>query len=152
MRLFVPMALATIVLPACQPDAGPPDPAPTAPASAASGAAPPPSAESRVSLAGEYRVAGVDGQDVNLPHAITVSVTGTVIRYASQCVGGMWSYRQDGNAIELERIPTEACERSLYPEEAAIETVFANSATVSRTASNGLQVEGGGHSLTLFSQ
>jgi len=104
-------------------------------------------------LPGEYRVAGIDGADVNLPHALTVSITQSEIRYVSQCITAAWTYRMTGPAIALQPTPPEpVCDRGRYPEEIAIEQAFPAAETVRRTAGNGIEFSGGGHSVTLFSQ
>ena len=47
----------------------------------------------RVAISGEYRVAGVDDGDINLPHGITASIGEDRIDVSSQCVEMAWSYR-----------------------------------------------------------
>lgn len=104
------------------------------------------------SLVGEYRVAGVDGRDVDLPHAITLSITAETIRYTSQCVGGTWRYRREGDRLVTQEVPLAVCQRALYPEEEAIDALFAAGPTFRRTEANGIELSGGGHTVTVFSQ
>ena len=101
---------------------------------------------------GEFRLAGVDGNDVSLPHAITASIGNDSIEIVSGCIRFAWSHRLDGERLVTERMPAAACRRSLLPEESAIATIFGRLETVQRTPGNGYRLSGGGHSLTLHSQ
>jgi hypothetical protein len=105
-----------------------------------------------VRIAGEYRVAGVDGRDIDLPHAISASIGETRIGVSSQCVEMAWSYRFEGTRLRTEAVPVVSCDRGRYPEEQAIEAAFDAAREVERTASNGIRFSGGGHSVLLFSQ
>lgn len=101
---------------------------------------------------GEYRIAGADGAEVNLPHAITVSVTQSNIAVVSQCVTPKWTYHYSEGALTTEPIVEAMCDRGRYPQEIAVMAVFDEPDTVLRTPTNGLYLEGGGHNITLFSQ
>ncbi|WP_067784782.1 hypothetical protein [Paraurantiacibacter namhicola] len=103
-------------------------------------------------LEGEYRVAGIDGAEVDLPHAMTVTITPGTIRYISQCVTGAWRYRFEGQAIVLEQVVEATCDRGRYPEEEGIESALAAVTHVRRTASNAVEFSGRGRTVTLFSQ
>lgn len=103
-------------------------------------------------LPGEYRVAGVDGGEVDLPHAITVSIGPDTIRYVSQCVTGAWTYRAEGERLVTKPIVEAVCDRGRYPEEEALDAVFASPESIRRTPANGIEIAGGGHRVTLFSQ
>lgn len=136
-------------------DAAPPaasGPAATPAASPASTASPAAPVDPVIELMGEYRVAGVDGGDINLPHGITASIGDDRIDVTSQCVEMAWSYGLEGTALETTPIPVVTCDRARYPEEEAIEAVFTAAREVERTASNGVRFSGGGRSVTLFSQ
>ncbi|MXP40460.1 hypothetical protein GRI75_02215 [Altererythrobacter soli] len=124
--------------------APPPVPAPAPPAEVA----PAPSLEP----AGEYRIAGVDGGDIDLPHGITASIGADRIEVVSQCVEMAWSYRLEGRALQTTRLPVVTCDRGRYPQEEAIEAAFTAAREVERTESNGLRFSGGGRSVILFSQ
>ncbi|WP_202389530.1 hypothetical protein [Croceibacterium soli] len=119
-------------------------PAPAPPAEVA----PAPSLEP----AGEYRIAGVDGGDIDLPHGITASIGADRIEVVSQCVEMAWSYRLEGRALQTTRLPVVTCDRGRYPQEEAIEAAFTAAREVERTESNGLRFSGGGRSVILFSQ
>lgn len=101
---------------------------------------------------GEYRLAGADGAEVNLPHAITVSITASEIALASQCVTPRWTWRREDGAVATEPVPEPICERGRYPAEEAAIAVFDDPQATQHTPENGWFIEGGGHSLTLFSQ
>jgi len=100
---------------------------------------------------GEYRLAGADGAAVDLPHAITVSVSENEIRMVSGCINERWP-RRTGEGPLTATLPAPSCRRALFPAEQAASAVFGNIEQVSRTPENGWLVEGGGHSVTLFSQ
>ena len=104
------------------------------------------------SLVGEYRVAGIDGAEVELPHAITLSIGADDVRYTSQCINGRWTYAVDGDEATTTRQPVASCRRALLPQEQAIDAVFEAGPTATRTATNGITFAGGGHTVTVFSQ
>lgn len=101
---------------------------------------------------GEYRLAGADGADVNVPHGISVSVTADTIAIASQCVTPRWTYRYEQGRLRTEPIIEAICDRGRYPAEEALSAVFDDPQAILRTPSNGFEVSGGGHSVTLYSQ
>jgi hypothetical protein len=102
--------------------------------------------------AGEYRVAGADGADIDLGHGISLSVSEDTIALASQCVTPRWTYRYVDGRLRTEAIGEPICERGLHPAEEAIIAVFHDPQQITRTPANGIYIEGGGHSVTLFSQ
>lgn len=101
---------------------------------------------------GEYRLAGADGSEVNLGHAITVSIGEDTIAMVSQCVTPQWRYDYADGVLTTRIIPTPICERGRYPEEEAVMAVFDAPETALRTPDNGWYIAGGDHSVTLFSQ
>lgn len=101
---------------------------------------------------GEYRVAGADGADIDLPHAITVSVTADTIAVTSQCVTPRWTYRYEDGRLRTEPIVEPICDRGRYPAEEALSAVFDDPREITRTSANGIRIAGGGRSVTLFSQ
>jgi hypothetical protein len=158
---FLALAAAGAVLTGCDSrtdvSAGTPAPAPGGVAVAEPPPAGQPPAASPVPappirIAGEYRVAGVDGGDIDLPHGISASIGESRIEVSSQCVEMAWSYRFDGAQLVTEAIPVVSCDRGRYPEEQAIEAAFDAARGVERTESNGIRFSGGGRSVLLFSQ
>ena len=103
-------------------------------------------------LVGEYRVAGVDGSDIDLPHAITASITADRIQLVSDCVNMAWGYTLTEGRLSTEQAPAEGCARGFEPTEQALLAAFDVADTVRRTPANALEFSGGGHSVTLFSQ
>lgn len=161
--------LAALALAGCQPgDGGEPEEAAETPAAMPNAAGSPtptssptarPDSEegeaegiTAAELTGEYRIAGVDGGDINLPHGITASIGADRIDVTSGCVEMAWSYRLEGAGLTTTSIPVVTCDRGRYPEEEAIAAAFSAAREVERTASNGLRFSGGGRSVTLFSQ
>jgi hypothetical protein len=143
------MGLAATGLAACQPAASDGGPAPAATPGDAPAANLIASAQS---LAGEYRVAGVDGADINLPHGISAEITADRIAVTSDCINLGWTYHFQNGALATERVPMASCRRALLPEEGAIAAAFDNAGMVRRTPANGVEFTGGGHSVLLFSQ
>lgn len=101
---------------------------------------------------GEFRVAGADRVDVNLGHAITVSIDDDTIALASQCVTPRWTYNYSGGTLATQAIPDPICDRGRYPAEEAAMAVFDAPEIIMRTPENGWYIAGGGRSITLFSQ
>lgn len=103
-------------------------------------------------LAGEYRVAGIDGADVNLPHGITASITDDRIDVVSDCIRFAWTYRFEEQLLATEEAPVASCRRALLPEERALREAVEAADVVRRTPANAIEFSGGERSLLLFSQ
>jgi hypothetical protein len=103
-------------------------------------------------LVGEYRVSGVGGQDIDLPHGITASISDAGIHVVSDCVNLSWSWSLEGARLVTERVPVESCGRGLLPKEDAIAAAFDGATGVVRTPSNGVEFTGENGSVLLFSQ
>lgn len=103
-------------------------------------------------LMGEYRVAGVDGQDINLSHGISASISDREIEVLSDCIRLKWTYTLADGMLAADRMPAMSCRRALLPEEQAISRAFDDAVQVRRTAANGIEFSGEGHRVTLFSQ
>lgn len=113
---------------------------------------PPVNALAAGELPGEYRIAGVDGGDINLPHAITASIRQGRIRVVAGCVNALWEYTYAAGRLATKREPVVTCQRGLYPEEEAVFAAIDAAERATRTPANGIELSGGGHSVTLFSQ
>lgn len=144
MRSILLITLAA--LGACAPLASEP-PASGSNAEVATGAITTPDA-----LIGEYRVAGVDGQDINLSHGISASISSQEIEVHSDCIRLKWTYTLSDRVLAADRIPAMSCRRALLPEEEAISRAFDQATQVQRTPANGIEFSGEGHTVTLFSQ
>lgn len=103
-------------------------------------------------LAGEYRIAGVDGRDINLPYGITASISGDRIEVQADCVRLAWSYRFEGARLVTRGTPVAGCRRGLTPEEEGVRAAFEAAEAVRRLPSNGIEFSGGRRSVLLFSQ
>lgn len=151
-------ALALLTLAACdagvEPAAGDEttaaSPIPTEPAATAD-ASPEPAAPT-VELPGEYRVAGVDGMGIDEPYAITAAITESRIDVDADCLKFAWDHTAHGDAIATTRLATAGCERGLTAVEEAVVAAFDAATSVARTPANGIELSGGGHTVTLFSQ
>ncbi|HEY6816875.1 MAG TPA: hypothetical protein VI168_15170, partial [Croceibacterium sp.] len=84
----------------------------------------PPAIADPATLAGEYRVAGINGSEIDLPHAITASIDGERIHLTSDCVNFAWSYRFEGEALVTEQVPVESCARGFDATEQELLAAF----------------------------
>jgi len=146
-HIATPLAVTlAFALAACQP-------APTAEsAGAEAGAVAAGAIVSAAELEGEYRLAGLNGEDPNLPEGVAVAITASEISLPGNCLNLRWSYRFEGERLVTERIEGPSCRRAVLPHEQAITDIFTGAEKVSRTPANGILFEGAGGSLTLFSQ
>jgi len=106
-----------------------------------------------VSLVGEYRVAGIDGEPLDAQFGITVSIHPEIIELAP-CASLHWSYTYADGSLETRRLPRPEggifCRISPEVQDAGKAIDVATSAR--RTAANGIELAGDGHSILLFSQ
>lgn len=124
--------------------------------SAVSTAAPSASPTPVGSLVGEYRVAGIDGEALDLPFAMTLSIDERSIVNEGVCGGDAWDYRLEGSELELTRTrrPDPECLATVrvYPEVLHLPAAIDAATRAERTPSNAIELSGGGHSVTLYSQ
>lgn len=161
-----PLPLAALMLAACSqqaPSPAPTDreavPSPTAVVNADRG--PTPITEVG-DLLGEYRVAGIDGQPLEAPIGIAVSIDGPMLSFEPTCAGFVWSLRFENGALVTTRLsevrvapgdpPPPVCAVALLPEQRLLAQAFDAADKVTRTPANGILFEGGGRSALLFSQ
>lgn len=174
MRLIaaLPPLLASLALAACQPAGGPQEiePTPSPSPAAASGAAPKPSGDAPdlalASLAGEYRVAGIDGTEVGGGIGLALTITDTLIWFEPRCAGFSWTYTYSGGDLATDRPqkprppggalvagPMGAtCRIAVHPEQQRLAAALDAVTAARRTPSNAIELTGGGHSVTLYSQ
>src|SRR5688500_4370756 len=155
MRSTLLIPVLTVLLGACQASApepteeATPSSAATAPATAAPSPSPLPTPSPSTpnvaitelgTLTGEYRVAGADGRDIDLPHAITARFDDTGVIVESGCVQLSWVWFFEGARLVTEQLfPRASCGRGLISEEEAIVTAFNTATAVGRTPANGIE-------------
>ena len=107
-------------------------------------------------LAGEWRVAGIDGASVDEPYGLSLSASASEIWWQPRCAGSVRGYAIDGPAITVKLPPDTSslpvCHSSAPPRQADVARALDAADTIGRTSSNGIEISGGGHSLLLFSQ
>ncbi|QNE05858.1 hypothetical protein [Croceicoccus marinus] len=115
-------------------------------------------------LAGEWRVAGIDGEPLDESYGIALSATDQRIWWEPQCAGLVRLYRIEGERITLEPPPPPEAQKGLPRPPPALCTIGVPPAvdrvmqaldavdTAVRTPQNGIELSGGGRSVTLFSQ
>ena len=166
------MRLAALVvmlaLPACTPEPeGEGEQLTTLPANeGVENSAPPPptTAISPIeTLAGEWRVAGIDGEPFDEPYGLALSADAEEIWWEPRCANFAFSYRIEGlrittgegrpsNPVEPDAPPPPVCTVGIPPRLDEVARALDLADTVGRLPSNGILIEGGGHSVTLFSQ
>lgn len=157
---------AAAMLAACQP-AEPPvtsaESMPPAPPTQAKGDAPD---MELVSLVGEYRVADIDGSEIGGGIGLALTVTDKLIWFDPRCAGFNWTYTLVYGRLTTDRpqkprpagAPYVAgpgaatCRIAVHPEQQRLATALDAVTHARRTASNGIELTGGGHSVTLYSQ
>lgn len=103
-------------------------------------------------LAGEYRVAGVGGEAIDLPYAITASIDRDRILLSADCVNIEWAYILADGHLQAARVPTEGCARGLTRVEGALVEAFDGAERITRNASNGYEFTGRGPTAVLYTQ
>lgn len=165
-RLVLAAPLLAAALTACEEPApgaaeqGAPSPEAASPTSAAKPSAATPSPHARnvpitdlAALAGEYRVAGAGGRDIDLPHAITARIDDSGILFDSGCVQLSWVWSFEGARLVTEQLfPRASCGRALLPEEDAIVAAMNGASGLGRTPANGIEIGGANGAVLLFSQ
>jgi hypothetical protein len=113
------------------------------------------------SLAGEWRVAGIDGVGFNEPYGLALSGDGERLWWQPICARQGRRYRIAGGAIAVSPLdpppragepPAPVCRIAIPPRLAEVMRALDAARTVERTPQNGILLAGGGHSLLLFSQ
>lgn len=107
-----------------------------------------------VTLAGEWRVAGIDGQDFDEPYGIALSADGDHIWWSPRCAGQTIDYNIDGNNFEAVSPPPPPVVCAIgYPERLPqVMAAILAAERIERTPANGIRLSGDGRSLTLFAQ
>ena len=150
------IAIALLVLtcgcsPIAKDDEQPPKPSVTPAPSAAAEAPQPPAIE----LAGEWRVAGVDGAEIDGPYAIALSADSARIWWEPVCAGQGRDYRISGNAFKAGPAPpadAPVCAIGFPDEVPQIWSALDAADRIERTPENGVLISGAGRSVLLFAQ
>ena len=112
-------------------------------------------------LAGDWRVAGIDGKSLDGPYGLALHGDEEEFWWEPRCARVVRSYQIRGQTIAFTRpngmpapgSPTlPVCAIALPPQLGEVIDILDASTTISRTASNGVQIAGAGHSVILFSQ
>lgn len=110
-------------------------------------------------LAGEWRVAGIDDAPLDESYGIALSANESVLWWDPRCAQRARDYAIDGRSIAFSPIDragstTKAppCLPGLPARLADVERALDAATAIGRTPSNGILISGGGHSVLLFSQ
>ncbi|MEL7685205.1 hypothetical protein AAG594_12780 [Citromicrobium bathyomarinum] len=109
-------------------------------------------------LAGEWRVAGIDGEDFDEPYGIALSADEHEIWWTPRCAGAHVAYRISGARFEViagDTRPDPAapvCKIAPPPRLAEVMDAIRAADRIERTPHNGVRLSGHGRSLTLFGQ
>lgn len=113
------------------------------------------------SLAGEWRVAGIDGRSFDEPIGLSLTGDEQQLWWPPRCAGVARTYRIEGSRITFGSTqppgpagaPTPpVCAIGLPPRLDEVARALDDAVSVSRTSGNGVLISGPSHSLTLFSQ
>ena len=113
-----------------------------------------------VSLAGHYRVAGIDGGELGGRRGLALEIGRDRIEF-DNCQQIAWHYRHRDGRLMTERTPAitidiapkpTPCAAPLSEPEARMVAAIDAADTATLTASNGILLSGGGRSVLLFSQ
>jgi hypothetical protein len=108
-------------------------------------------------LAGEWRVAGIDGKPFDESYGLALSADDSKIWWAPPCAGYERSYDLDGTRarfsdLHKEGAPRIVCQIGIPSRLPDVFRAIDSADRVVRTPANAIEISGGGHSLTLFSQ
>ena len=109
----------------------------------------------QVELAGEWRVAGLDGAPIEGREGIALSASGREIWWEPQCARQRRAYAIDGYGFRAGPATTEpgpTCRIAVPPVLQSIWSAIDAAERIERTPENGILLSGGGRSLLLFSQ
>jgi hypothetical protein len=107
-------------------------------------------------LAGEYRVAGINSEDIDAPFGLALSASDNRITFAGPSGGYSWDYRLVETRLATTRAasPDPACLATARIHHLVFDLAAAldRATQAGRTPSNGITLSGGGRSVTLYSQ
>lgn len=114
-----------------------------------------------LAIEGEWRVAGVDGQEIDIEWAMTASITTDQISIQSQCMGFGRMYALEGMALSMPEVPPATgpvpppppvCARMPLPEEQAVSKALQEAVRAYRMPDGALVLDGPETSLTFYTQ
>lgn len=113
------------------------------------------------SIEGDWRVAGVNGEIIDIEWAMTAQITADQISIQSQCMGFGRMYALDGTTLTAPEVPPATgpvappppvCARMFLPEEQAVSKALQGAELAYRLPDGSLVLDGPGGSLTFFTQ
>ena len=107
------------------------------------------------SLAGAWRVAGIDGRSFDEPVGLSLAADEGALWWEPRCAGMARDYRIDGQEITFVSTQppgTPVCDIGLPPRLEEVMRALDDAASISRTPNNGVLISGPAHSVLLFSQ
>lgn len=110
-------------------------------------------------LVGEYRVAGIDGEPLDAPFGIALSITEGRVSFEPACAAFVWSYAYKDGGLDISRRqeklhhpPPKVCEEPVHPALDKLASALDAVNQAGRTPENGIELSGNGRSVLLFSQ
>jgi hypothetical protein len=120
-------------------------------------AVPPAAPVPPASLVGRWRVGAIDG----VPAGMVLSINADTIWFEPSCAGFLWRYRYLAGALSTTnpwydalargQTPPPLCVAPVLPEQRALALTLGVASRAVRTRANGVELSGGGHTVTLFS-
>lgn len=107
------------------------------------------------SLAGAWRVAGIDGRSFDEPVGLSLTGDDQQLWWEPRCAGMARAYRIEGQRITFASTQppgSPVCDIGLPPRLDEVIRAMDGAVSVSRTPNNGVLISGPAHSVTLFSQ
>ncbi|WP_271078824.1 hypothetical protein [Aurantiacibacter sp. MUD61] len=122
-----------------------------------------PSAPAAATLAGEWRVAGIDGEALDTNYGLALTADDEELWWEPRCFGAIRGYVIVGNAITfgsptrtppaVEGVPTPVvCTIAPPPGVTEVMQAIDAAESIEVTPSNGVRISGGGRSVTLYRQ
>lgn len=119
----------------------------------------PATADAPATLAGEWRVAGIDGEPFDEPYGIALSADRDEIWWEPRCARMELAYRISGTRFAVvppagsrPSAPLPVCKIAPPPRLAEVMDAIRAADRIERTPQNGVRLSGHGRSLTLFGQ
>lgn len=112
-------------------------------------------------LAGAWRVAGIDGRSLDEPYGLALTGNDEELWWEPRCAGMVRRYRIEGTSVSFRSLHSQApagtppppvCVIGLPPRLSEVFRALDAGTSIERTPANGIEIRGGGHSLVLFSQ